>query len=236
MRKQMMFRLMTMIMIAVFCLPAIGAAAAPEPFEGFRPLSDIDVWIDALDWHTYYYSDCEKGGRIYGDFSVTSGSDIDFCICDRSTYNAWVSGDTVSVYNLNENVGSLDFSFNVPEDGIWHIVFRNDALLTRKHIVGEVFYSSPVTTSSYSAVVALIAVGGFLALIAVGFKACSDSGKKNAASAPHRLSTYPPPASYHPQPETASRYCPRCGTPRQSPTAMFCAQCGMRFGDPPGLE
>ncbi|MHA1247636.1 MAG: Ig-like domain-containing protein [Candidatus Thorarchaeota archaeon] len=81
----------------------------------------------------------DQGNGIYGEFQVTkpsSGDDqiITFFICDSENYDLYTSGETASVYHLQENVASYSFKFVVPKDDTWYFVFRNYALLTSKTV------------------------------------------------------------------------------------------------------
>jgi hypothetical protein len=218
------------IFVLSMLIPLADANVVTQPDDHtIRPLADIDVWIDGLSWYSYYFSGCEEGGQLYGSFEVTSGSDIDFFICDRATYNSWTSGNTVTVYQRYQNVGSLSYSFNIPEDGTWHIVLRNDAWFTRKHIEGTVSYSAPVLGLSNAAVLGFVFLAGLLIFVGVCAKVCSDQGKKPPKQPQQIVKPYPPTSQI-------SKFCPQCGNPRQSLNDRFCPQCGKSFLDAPGIE
>jgi hypothetical protein len=225
---------MQWIIPAIFILsafiPLVDANPVNQPDDNtLRPLADIDVWIDGLSWYSYYFSGCDEGGLLYGSFEVTSGSDIDFFICDRATYNSFADGYSVTVYNLRENVGSLSYSFNIPEDGTWHVVYRNEAWFTRKHIEGTINYSSPASGSSGALVFGSLFLISIVIFIGIGAKICSDQGKMPQEQPKQEAKPYPDTAQ-------VSKFCSQCGTPRQSLSVRFCPHCGKSFLDAPGIE
>jgi len=89
--------------------------------------------------HHYVSWSLQSSNGVYGDFEVTvpsSGADqiITFFICDQANYDLWDSGETASVYHLQENVGSYSFHFRIPYTDTWYFVFKNYAVLTSKTI------------------------------------------------------------------------------------------------------
>ena len=100
--------------------------------------SNHNFVVPVLD-HQYISWNLYEHAGIYGSFEVTSpasGGDkiISFFICDQENYDIWDSGQTASVYELQENVGSYSFHFRTPHADTWYLVFVNHAVLTSKTI------------------------------------------------------------------------------------------------------
>ena len=86
------------VMLVFAIAPVIVQAAAPAQERDMRPLADVDIWIDQRSWFTRYWPQLLEDDVIYVDFEVTSGSDIDFFICDGEAYDLWSDGNSMSVY------------------------------------------------------------------------------------------------------------------------------------------
>lgn len=100
--------------------------------------SNHNFIVGTLDHDTITWSLYSHDG-IYGDFEViqpASGGDkiITFFICDQENYDLWDSGESASVYHLQENVGEYSFHFRIPSQNTWYFVFVNYAILTSKTI------------------------------------------------------------------------------------------------------
>jgi len=101
---------------------------------------EIDETI-AADQHYAVYVDKDSGDGVYGSFTVTSGNDIDFFICNDAEYDKWESGETASVYHLQEKVGEYSFTFRIPYSDTWYFVYSNEySILTSKVVEGELCY------------------------------------------------------------------------------------------------
>ena len=210
-------------------LPSLVNAAAPTNRIDLTPELDVDVWVDGLIYYVVS-TDLDAGDTIYVDVEVTSGSGIDFFICDQENYELWTSLQSAYVYGQKHSVGSVSTSFSAPTSGRWYCVFWNDALLTSKHLEGYVGTSPiPLIGDFLLVVVGLVfavVIGG---VIWFGFK------KTQGPKAVHYPQPMPPQQPYTvPSQPTSSNYCLYCGTPKQSSSAIFCSTCGRAF-DGPGL-
>ena len=219
------------LILLIIVVPLLGGtvAARTNKADELRPLADIDIWVDPLSWHHFWYSGCESGDSIYGDFEVTSGGDIDFFICDQDNYDLYDTGHTASVYQKHDNWGSLTWSFTVPAAGTWHVVFSNaDSLFTSKHIVGHIYHSSAAANSDWSGasvVAALVVIAVVIALFKRIGKA-EEEGKSQGE--PTQLTG--------PVQQVQAGFCPFCGAPRLPPNAAFCAHCGRQYPTGPGTQ
>ena len=83
--------------------------------------------------HTYVYWNLGYGDGIYGNFEVVDET-ISFFICDQANYDLWDSGQTASVYHLQEVVTSYSFHFIVPYSDTWYFVFQNKEFLITKTV------------------------------------------------------------------------------------------------------
>jgi hypothetical protein len=211
-------------------LVLVFLVSIPQCASDFIPAESMDFWVDVISWHAKYYSSCEEDATISGNFEVTSGSDIDFFICDSENYDKWCNLEDATAYNIKYNIGSLDFSFTVPADGRWYIVFVNDAWLTRKHIEGNIYYHAP-QSAEYNPIVGLAILGGVggFALVFVILYKLFHTEQKPQPQVPIRryVETSQPP-------QTQFMYCPHCGKPVHS-TMKFCPNCGGSTGPPPEI-
>ena len=231
-------RILVSVLLALALCPGLVASIASNTQNRtLQPLTNIDIWIDPLSWHTYYVTDCKEDGRIYGSFEVTYGGDIYFFICDRSNYDLWSTGRSSVGYDNNPDVGSLSYSLTLPHDGIWHIVFWNEDLFFSRHIEGTVYYSAPLAGPASSLIVFLGLLGIIgISLAVVGY-AYSHRSKaqmpQQGIPSPQSQGTqvYAGPAQSY----AAPRYCPSCGTPLRSPNDRFCSICGRQLGPGPEL-
>ncbi len=73
----------------------------------------------------------EQGLGVYGVFNVTSPTSppdnvVNFFICDKESYNAWVNGSSVTRY-LFRTASDSSFKFRIPHHSTWYFVFDNNA-------------------------------------------------------------------------------------------------------------
>ena len=204
---------------------------------------DIDVWINAGTHYTVYITDAETGGTIDGDFTVTSGNDVEFFICDSDNYDRFLNSLSTSVYLHRSRTTTYSFDFTIPSDDTWYVVFSNEySFITSKHLEGYVDYSppSPViptvgTDIRVLALVGVVAIFSFIILLGI-VKVWRDRTLSPTThqdtyyevvvpSAPQEPSEpYSPPQ----KPVAGHPFCSHCGTSRP-PTARFCANCGATF-------
>jgi len=107
-----------------------------EFIESADPDDPFDIWVNAASYQSFYAYRYEDNA-LYGSFDVYSGGGIDFCILDQDNYDLWESGYSATAYEINYNVGSLDWYFIVPYDAWWYILYDNtDDYLYQAHVVG----------------------------------------------------------------------------------------------------
>jgi len=111
-----------------FCSGVFVECADPDyPF---------DVWVDTASYQSYYAWRSEDTA-MYGSFESRSGGGINFFILDQDSYDLWVGGYSSTGYEINLNVGSLDWEFIVPYGDTWYKVYDNrDNYATQVHVVG----------------------------------------------------------------------------------------------------
>ncbi|MFX1561080.1 MAG: zinc ribbon domain-containing protein [Promethearchaeota archaeon] len=225
-------RMFICLMFLGLVLPGLASAAAPPNQTGFSPKTDVDTWIDGWGWHHWWWTGLDTSDTIYVEIEVTSGGDIDFFICDQENWDLWESGYTASVYQKTENAGSISKSFRIPNAGTWHVVFQNDALLTRKHIEGYIGLSPLYSTVGVdlSLVVIVFAAIFIVGVVYEGLKRIQRP--KVEGYPPHLLPQQPQMIPTHPPAKPQTNFCPYCGTPRQSKDSHFCAKCGRAFDEP----
>jgi hypothetical protein len=226
--------LLLYILVLSFLLPMVSSAAIPVQKNTFVPLDAIDIWIDGWTTRYYYWSSLDTSDTIYVDIEVTSGSGIDFWICDDYNYGLWCFGFSCDAYYVKNDVGSVSVTFRVPYSDEWRVVFHNDDLLTSKHIEGWVGLSpSPSSLASSALLVGL----GIIAVAAIGVGGCVKATQRNRKPGINAgQQTYYASESYSstsaPPVVDNIRFCPYCGAPKQNYDAQFCSRCGRAFKGP----
>ena len=219
-----------LVVVFVFVVgPTLSDAAAPQERADFEPKYDVDIWIDPNGWYHIYYTDLAAYNTIYVEIEVTSGPGIDFFICDQANWDIWDSGGTASVYNLNENVGSVSTSFYVPTTDTWYIVFDSDSY-ENIHVEGYVGLSPapaatspPPSTPDGSMMLIVVAVVAIIVIGVIGVAVVKQISGQSPA---------PPPTTQPVYSVQETSFCTYCGSPRPSPDAKFCSKCGRSFTGP----
>jgi len=100
--------------------------------------STFDLTIPPLSWRWLYYDSISSGRGIYGDFTVESGKDVNFFVCDESAYLEIVAtGSTDNAeYSWGEVSGHRIFTFITPYSDSWYFCWSNYDSLTSVTIDG----------------------------------------------------------------------------------------------------
>ncbi|NHI89067.1 MAG: hypothetical protein EAX87_06055 [Candidatus Thorarchaeota archaeon] len=221
------------LVILGILLPIGVDAATPRPRD-IHPNATIDIWVDPLGSHNYYWNNIEEGYTIHIDFDVTYGTDIDFYILDEENYDLWHNNQDAYAEVIKESIGSISESFTVPSSGEWHMLFINNDWLFSRHIEGTVTVSAPYVPNDLSTD-GIIEGAAFLVFIVlvVGVISREYQKKQNAFSG--QQSVYGQTQGHAtpiPRQTQQGGYCPYCGAPRVDSNAGFCSRCGRAFRGP----
>lgn len=223
--KELRKRVVILLLFIGLVLPVLVTAATPRNQTGYHPELDVDQWIGGYDWY-YVYMNLDDGDIIYVEIEVTSGTGIDFFICDQENYDIWASYGSATGYRSRENVGSISTSYTVSSSGPWYAVFINSDLLTSKRIEGYVGTVNPLLVDfgyllPFIGIAVAIIIGG---AIWSGLKKMQQPKTAQYQSTMSPQRTY---ATYDSQNATGS--CPFCGTPKRASNARYCSTCGRQF-------
>ncbi|MFW9907183.1 MAG: PCI domain-containing protein [Candidatus Thorarchaeota archaeon] len=113
----LLFMLLTLSVIAFQSEPV---EALPFDYQITNQTLATDEWY--FVWDSYVSGDTISG---YFETHASTQGLADFFICDAANYAIWDSGGTADVYNLEENMHTLEFSFTVTTTDTWYVVFSN---------------------------------------------------------------------------------------------------------------
>jgi hypothetical protein len=136
-----------------------------------HPLSSHDIILEGLSWIAYDI-ECQKGDEISGSFDVTcdgslyigdeqkyddwSLEGIQFLILDESNYSLFIESEAFETAFITNDVVSLSWTFEVPRDGTWFIIYDNNTIYLM-NIVGSF---GLVGESSILMIIVLFVLGG----------------------------------------------------------------------------
>jgi hypothetical protein len=113
--------MLILVGLVAFSAPQRTATALPFDSETTDQVLAPGEWWEVSGALT-------SGDVITGYFETHSPTQgIDFFICDQTNYDLWVGSATAYVYNLEEDMHTLGFSFTVSASGTWYIMFSNEA-------------------------------------------------------------------------------------------------------------
>ncbi|MHA2143407.1 MAG: hypothetical protein ACXADD_18160 [Candidatus Thorarchaeota archaeon] len=197
---------------------------------------DVDEWIDAGTYYAVYIDDARDGGTIEVDFTVTSGVDIEFFICDADNFDKWINFQSAYIYEHRDLTSFYTTTFTIPDDGTWYVVFSNRySWFTSKHVEGTVDYTAPAANPAIDPMGAVL-VGGFLLIFIVciaGLVKTTQRQSETPMPVPQQAAPVEKAPSIAPVvtpgQQPAQTFCPYCGAPRTPPDSQFCANCGMKY-------
>jgi len=195
----MRWRVLAFLIILGLLLPITVEADVYSVDADIASYRHYDVWFSL-----------EGGDQIIINIQETTGRGIDIYIFDEENYDLFSHSGDYDYLERYQNRAILSTTITVPESGTWYVAFWNTHGSTI-HIEGTVRTESP----HYEVLLAVAII-----IIIAGACLCYAYKKK--------LHTY----RLTPQPlaqEELFRFCPYCGTPRQSPDAQFCEKCGKFF-------
>jgi len=162
-----------------FLLVTNVAAGNHVETSGVEPLAIHNYLLEAISWKSIPIS-CLAGETLSGEFTLTSNGDlfigdqtkydnwlldgIDFLILDAANYELWM--DDLPVTSLYERKGmfELEWSIEIPTDGIWYIVYYNDSIFM-KTVEGNIQHISQSGFSYPLLIVIMIGLPSLLTII-----------------------------------------------------------------------
>jgi hypothetical protein len=139
----------------IFSLLIIGVDAWDNDGQSAEQLNAThDVLLDAVSWKAFSYR-CAKGDTLSGEFLlIRDGAlfigdqtkydnwllgGIDFLILDEENYNLWIHGNKTTSLFERETVVKLTWSVEIPESGLWYVVYFNGSIYM-KQIEGSIHH------------------------------------------------------------------------------------------------
>ena len=133
------------------------------------------IMLDALSWVAYEV-DCQDGNILSGSFKVEcdgslyvgdeqkyddwSLEGIEFYILDAGNYSLFNEREPFETAYVRNNVLSLSWTFEIPSDGVWYIVYDNRSIYLME-IDGS---ANRTDDSNFMIALILITLGGISAL------------------------------------------------------------------------
>ncbi len=168
-----------LIILVPLLLVTCVSAGETNSREDLNPSISHEIVLDALSWKAFPLQ-CTAGDTLSGEFILTNNGDlfigdqtkydnwlldgIDFLILDAANYELWK--DDLSVTSLYERKGmfELEWSIEIPTDGIWYIVYYNDSIFM-KTVEGNIQHISQSGFSYPLLIVILIGLPSLLTII-----------------------------------------------------------------------
>ncbi len=121
MKRLQLLLLALLIMMPTASFQVKSAAALPFDHE------ITDQSISGSDW-VYWSSSFTSADTVSGYLETDDPTQLlTFFICNSSAYTLWAGGGSPNVYDLQQDVHTLSWSFDIPYSGTWYLVFANYA-------------------------------------------------------------------------------------------------------------
>lgn len=133
-------RIVLFVLVFTLVLGTGVDAGSHESKTWMQPLISHSILIEGFSWRAYDI-ECQEGDTISGSFEVTcdgslyigdeqkyddwSLEGIQFYIFDEGNYSLFVEDNAFKASFVRNDVLSLTWTFEVPSDGIWYIVYDN---------------------------------------------------------------------------------------------------------------
>jgi hypothetical protein len=137
--------LLVLVVLSLFVVGADGALLNQS--QRFESLITQDISLQAVSWKAFDF-DCVVDDILSGSFKITEDGDlfpgdqtkydnwllggITFLILDEENFDFWAQGNSVVAYYERENIVELSWSFHVPSNGKWYVVYINDSVYTKQ--------------------------------------------------------------------------------------------------------
>ncbi|MGY5857931.1 MAG: hypothetical protein RTU63_01080 [Candidatus Thorarchaeota archaeon] len=163
----------------VFLLVTNVAAGNYDETTEKQPLVAHDFLLEAISWESIPIS-CLAGDTLSGEFSLTNDGGlfigdetkydnwllggIDFLIIDAANYELWIEGLSSTCLFERKGVVELSWSVEIPDDGIWYIIYDNNSIFM-KQVEGDIQHISQSGLSFTIVVATLLSLTFLLALL-----------------------------------------------------------------------
>ena len=112
---------------ALFCaLFIVAVIAQPQPVQALDFNEEFtNQAIPAGNWYKIW-DDFVTGDTVSGYFEThATNQGLDFFICDQTNLDLWEGGYSADVYNLEQDMHTLGYSFTIPTSDTWYCVYSN---------------------------------------------------------------------------------------------------------------
>ena len=136
------------------------------------------ILLEGLSWKSYGM-DCQEGDILSGSFEVLcdgslymgdeqkyddwSLEGIEFYILDAENYSLFIQREPFEPAYARNNVLSLSWTFDIPSDGVWYVVYDNRTIYLM-NIDGSM---NRIDDSNFMIVMILSALGGITAAVVI---------------------------------------------------------------------
>lgn len=131
----------------VFLLVASVDAISSDHLQVSKSLKTQEVSLQAISWLAFNF-DCSKDDTLSGFFKITMDGDlfpgdqtkydnwllggITFLILDEQNFDLWSQGNSVVAHYERENIVELSWSFHVPSNGRWYVLYINNSVYIKQ--------------------------------------------------------------------------------------------------------
>jgi hypothetical protein len=138
----------SLLVLVVLSLLVAGAdGALLNQSQRFEFLITQEISLQAVSWKAFDF-DCVVDDVLSGSFEITVDGDlfpgdqtkydnwllggITFLILDEENFDLWSQGNSVVAHYERENIIELSWSFNVPSNGKWYVVYINNSVYIKR--------------------------------------------------------------------------------------------------------
>jgi hypothetical protein len=165
----------------MFITPVVDARDQTPNSKPYA-LAKHDIVIEAVSWKSFPIT-CSAGDTLSGEFRLVNNGDlfpgdqtkydnwllggIDFLILDDENYDLWVEESIVTSIFEKHSLTELEWSIEIPHNGIWYVVYSNDSIFI-KQIIGSIIRSGH--NEFLIQLIGLIGVASLLTLVLIYWK------------------------------------------------------------------
>ncbi len=169
----------TYLLVIIFSLIVTGVDASDSDMKyQIETQASHNIILDAMSWKAFDIHcnigdtlsgslevNCD-GSRYFGDegkYDDWSVEGIQFYIVDEDNFSLFVAGKAFAAYYERNDVYNLNWTFKIPKDGCWYVVYYNDSIYLMN--IDGIINQIPAT--NYVPFVTLVIFGG-LSIFSIG--------------------------------------------------------------------